>query len=61
MTQEAILFINDVHRMASSLEKLIEASQNNKDIPHDYMAMAEGLETIKDGVDMVIRSLATNN
>lgn len=61
MTNEAVLFVNDVHRMARSLEKLIEASQNNGDIPHDYMVMAEGLESIKDGVDLVIRSLTTNN
>lgn len=60
MNHEAILFINDVHRMARSLEKLIEASQDNQDIPHNYMEMAEGLDTIKEGVDMVIKSLTNN-
>lgn len=61
MKYESILFLNDVHRMAQSLEKLIEATQNNPEVPHDPMVLAEGLETLKEGVDLVVRSLVINN
>lgn len=57
MTNEAIQLIRDVNRMTDSLTKLAYVPQGNPDIPHDHMLLMEGIESVRDGVNMIVNAI----
>lgn len=57
MTDEAVQLIRDINRMTDTLTKLSYVPQNNPDIPHDHMLLMEGIESVKDGVNMIVNAI----
>lgn len=57
MKYESMLLINDIERMSDSLIKLLKATNDDFEVPHDHALMLKGIIEIREGTAKVVNSL----